>query len=447
MLFGKHFAFSVVMAVHNTEGYVREAIESVIAQDFGFANIELILIDDASEDGSLAILEEYRNAYPNQIKLIKNARNLGVSASRNRGILEAKGTYISCLDSDDRLEKTAMTKVWKFFSKHKRETHVVSLPIWYFEGRDEAHALNYKFRTSRVIHLEKEPWMIQMHISSSFVKRNVLKKHLFDETMRYGEDAYVLAQIFLEKPFLGVISDSVYFYRSRADESSALQKAKGSKESLVELVPKVYLPLLEQALTKLGRIPEFLQATILYDRIWRMKIKSLVGREDGEELMEVFWKGMDDVLPAIEEDIILHCRFINSFQKEYLLRRKFGRLPDWKIIHLENQSMIFYSDYLVEITKRDKLKIYEKHGKIYGILRTHFPLERIKIALFLGEKELEVNFVDQEESGIWNMGVQVARDLGVECKEDYPKGLKAGDLTCKLQIDDIVRTLDVKVEV
>ena len=84
---------SIVIPVHNSEPWLRRCLDSVRSDD----NIEVIVIDDGSTDGSAAICDEY------DFKVIHSEKNCGVSVSRNVGICEAKGEFITFLDSDDEL--------------------------------------------------------------------------------------------------------------------------------------------------------------------------------------------------------------------------------------------------------------------------------------------------------------------------------------------------------
>ena len=87
---------SVVMAVHDGERWLRAAIDSVLAQTF--EDLELIVVDDGSTDGSAAIV---RGVEDGRIRLIANDRNLGLAASLNRGVAAARGEFIARLDADD----------------------------------------------------------------------------------------------------------------------------------------------------------------------------------------------------------------------------------------------------------------------------------------------------------------------------------------------------------
>lgn len=86
------------MAVYNTEDYVHQAIESVINQTIGFKNnIQLILVNDGSTDGTEEILLNYKNKYPNNIVLINQA-NQGQASARNNGLKYVKGEYVNFLE-------------------------------------------------------------------------------------------------------------------------------------------------------------------------------------------------------------------------------------------------------------------------------------------------------------------------------------------------------------
>ena len=87
---------SVVIPVYNRERYVREAIESILAQTF--RDFELVLIDDGSTDRSLEVMSAYADP---RIRVVSNARNLGIPQTRNRGLELATGDYLAWLDSDD----------------------------------------------------------------------------------------------------------------------------------------------------------------------------------------------------------------------------------------------------------------------------------------------------------------------------------------------------------
>ncbi|WP_241128603.1 glycosyltransferase family 2 protein [Cognataquiflexum nitidum] len=91
---------SIIIPVFNKAAYIRETLDSALAQSY--PNIELVLVNDGSIDGSLAILEEYKARFPDKIVLVDQV-NGGVSKATNIGIQASKGDYIQFLDADDLL--------------------------------------------------------------------------------------------------------------------------------------------------------------------------------------------------------------------------------------------------------------------------------------------------------------------------------------------------------
>jgi glycosyltransferase involved in cell wall biosynthesis len=87
---------SVIMPVHNRISTVKDAVDSVLGQTY--TNIELIVVDDGSDDGSKELLEELAD---DRIVLLHNTHCKGVSAARNMGLKAANGKYIAYLDSDN----------------------------------------------------------------------------------------------------------------------------------------------------------------------------------------------------------------------------------------------------------------------------------------------------------------------------------------------------------
>ena len=89
---------SIVMPVYNSAPFLAETIESVLKQTY--PNWELILVDDASSDKGIEIIENYQKE-EKRIKLIRLNKNQGAAVARNSGIQLAAGKYIAFLDSDD----------------------------------------------------------------------------------------------------------------------------------------------------------------------------------------------------------------------------------------------------------------------------------------------------------------------------------------------------------
>ncbi len=109
---------SIVMPAYNCEKYVVEAINSILAQTY--RNWELLVLDDGSKDNTLRIIEEF-SQNDSRIKALPNGKNMGVSATRNRGIELASGEWIAFLDSDDMWEPEKLEKQFEIVDKEAAE--------------------------------------------------------------------------------------------------------------------------------------------------------------------------------------------------------------------------------------------------------------------------------------------------------------------------------------
>jgi len=88
---------SIIITNFNYSKYLNRAIHSALSQNFRDTEREVIVVDDASTDGSKEIIESYKHL----IVPIYNKKNFGLSASRNKGMYSAEGNYIVFLDADD----------------------------------------------------------------------------------------------------------------------------------------------------------------------------------------------------------------------------------------------------------------------------------------------------------------------------------------------------------
>lgn len=100
---------SLILPVYKVEAYLQACAESILRQ--ADAGVELIFIDDASPDGSAALLEALQARHPEQVRLLRHEQNQGLSGARNTGIAAARGDYIWCVDPDDLMEADALRRL------------------------------------------------------------------------------------------------------------------------------------------------------------------------------------------------------------------------------------------------------------------------------------------------------------------------------------------------
>lgn len=104
---------TIGIPVFNSEVYIKRTLESAFSQSY--PSIEFLLIDDAGDDYSLHIMKETKlsSSRCSDIRIVSHGKNLGVSASRNRIIDEAKGEYIYFMDSDDVIAEDTISLLMK----------------------------------------------------------------------------------------------------------------------------------------------------------------------------------------------------------------------------------------------------------------------------------------------------------------------------------------------
>ena len=106
---------SVIMPAYNAERYIKESIESVLAQTY--SDWELIIVDDSSQDRTQDIATQF-SSKNERIHVLRNETNQGVAKSRNRGVAEATGEWIAFLDSDDIWDTQKLEKQLKLTEIH-----------------------------------------------------------------------------------------------------------------------------------------------------------------------------------------------------------------------------------------------------------------------------------------------------------------------------------------
>ena len=131
---GLKMKLSVIVPVYKAEKYLRECVDSILGQSM--SDLELILINDGSPDGSQAIIDEYVSQYHDKVKAI-TVDNGGQGRARNFGIDMARGEYLSFIDSDDYLEPDAFELMINAANENKADIVVCDMEKRWDDGRRE----------------------------------------------------------------------------------------------------------------------------------------------------------------------------------------------------------------------------------------------------------------------------------------------------------------------
>lgn len=202
---------SIIIPCYNLEGYINTCLHSCMVQMY--QNIEILVVNDGSTDGSSAILDTY-SRLDSRIRLVSKA-NEGVALARRTGILEATGEYFFFLDGDDAIEINAIDVLLKEALISKAEIVMGE----YLRETDTGYKVQKFGRYGTCNGLDFLRLMLKHRLFT--VWGNLFCRHVFSEDMDYqagvkrGEDGALFALLMSKVQKVVLIEKVVYFYRSR----------------------------------------------------------------------------------------------------------------------------------------------------------------------------------------------------------------------------------------
>lgn len=210
------------MPVYNSELYIKEAIESILNQTF--SDFELIIIDDASTDKSVEIIQSYTDS---RIQLIVKPQNSGYTNSLNHGLTIAKGKYIARMDSDDSSMPTRFEKQIAFLDSN---------PDYVLCGTNfsilETNEIKILPENHDAIQMQFIANCCMAHPSVMFRKSVFLENNIQYNSEKEPAEDYDLWVRLLQYGKLYNIQDVLLRYRVHNMQTSHLKAAKQAKNSL-----------------------------------------------------------------------------------------------------------------------------------------------------------------------------------------------------------------------
>ena len=204
---------SIIIPVYNVAPYLKECLDSVIAQDVPRSSYQIICVDDGSSDGSGDILDRYAETAENMI--IIRQKNSGVSAARNAGIEKAGGEYLWFVDSDDFIAHNSLGRLISVI-KEKPSDVIFVLPIAFRDGTDTGryHVPDVSADESSKTY---ERWLWTRLYRRQIITRSGAR---FRPGLSYAEDNLFCAML---RPYVKTETETgrvAYFYRQRGDSIS-----------------------------------------------------------------------------------------------------------------------------------------------------------------------------------------------------------------------------------
>ena len=208
--------FSIIIPVYNVVPYIRECLDSVLAQTF--TDWEAICVDDGSTDNSGAILDMYA-ARDKRFRVVHKV-NEGVSSARNVGLEIAKGDIVMFLDSDDLLRECALADIVSAASGNPNIDFVVfrdvkfkdgALPTWPHDTEIECKEENLASSVPA--------WLASVCVWGAAYRKEVVKKLRFRDCV-LGEDLVFFCEVLTRANMCSVLGRAEYANRLRQGSAS-----------------------------------------------------------------------------------------------------------------------------------------------------------------------------------------------------------------------------------
>jgi len=175
---------SIIVPTFNREKLILRALESIFTQTY--PNIEIIIVDDNSSDNTEGVVKELNRK---NIKYFKHTQNTGGGGARNTGIVNANGTFLTFLDSDDEYVNDKIEIQVSYFLDSKCDDKTILFaPVIMNDGKQSVILPQYRdIKDLNIIdYIFVEEGLIQTN--TIFLKSNFAKEVLFDNTLRKHQD-------------------------------------------------------------------------------------------------------------------------------------------------------------------------------------------------------------------------------------------------------------------
>ena len=244
---------SVILPVYNREAFVADAVQSILDQTYKF--FELIIIDDASTDSTLEVVRGFQDQ---RIRILKNNENLGVSASRNKGIRDANGEFVAFMDSDD---ISAPQRLWVQLDLFNRRPEIDICGSW-VKFLDSDKTIQHQEEHEKIL-----PQLLlncSLSLGSVMYRRKNSQDLLLNEDLQFGEDYELWSRVCWSWKMYN-IQEPLLFYRIHYGQISRINK----RDQLV-LDAEIRLTLLKKIAYSQDSFPdEIIKRILLFKEYFR----------------------------------------------------------------------------------------------------------------------------------------------------------------------------------
>ncbi|WP_293576431.1 glycosyltransferase family 2 protein [Phaeobacter sp.] len=215
---GAHPLISVVVANHQGASFLDQALRSLAVQTH--TNIEVIVSDDGSSDGSVAIVESWAQKDP-RFKVLSHPVATGPAAARNRALACATGSWVAIFDSDDVMHPDRLKRLLRAAEALNADAaaddmiHFATEPLPRPQSVLGTSSSDQPRRIDVIdmLHVPTGAGASQLGYLKPLIRRSALQEHRYDETLTIGEDQDFYLRLLLEGVSLFTLPEALYLYR------------------------------------------------------------------------------------------------------------------------------------------------------------------------------------------------------------------------------------------
>lgn len=210
---------SIIIPIYNVKKYLEECLKSIENQTIGQKNIEVILINDGSTDGSIKIINKYKKLHSDWIVI--DRENKGLSVSRNEGIELSTSEYIMFLDSDDYLTDNAIEEMYKIAIQENADVVIGRLNG--FDSKGEYGYYSDKLiNKERTFSFKKNKRILKStSVCCKLYKKEIIENIRFIPKIKH-EDNYFTLMIYSTANRITTIPKYYYYRRYREGERDSI---------------------------------------------------------------------------------------------------------------------------------------------------------------------------------------------------------------------------------
>lgn len=226
---------SVIVPIFNNKKFLTRCINSILTQTY--KNIEVLLIDDGSNDGSSEICDKY-TFIDSRIK-VYHIKNSGVSTARNYGLDNVKGKYVCFVDSDDYIDNKYVEILYNNLISSGSDISICGHNIVFEDKFKKFYPWNKKFiSTNNCLDMLISHKYFKGHVWDKMYKYDLIKDIRFSSDLSYYEDLYFNYQVFKKVEKIIYDSKSLYYYYKNENSSMNCKYNRG-KLSFIKICDEI----------------------------------------------------------------------------------------------------------------------------------------------------------------------------------------------------------------